>query len=108
MSVSVAEFLMSQGVPWQTVEMFRRYHAENPGVWKSFEAFTLFAIEKGKKVGAKAVYERVRWESEIERGDDFKANNNFCSYYARIFELKYPQHAGYFEKRKVTGLSRAA
>lgn len=96
-------------VPSETWDKFLAYHAENPAVWLEFEKLALMAIERGvKKWGAKGIFEVVRWKSEIEDRVEFKANNNFASYYARVFELKHPAHAGFFEKRTINGLKEAA
>jgi hypothetical protein len=57
-------------------------------------------IQAGQiKVGAKSVFERIRWESKIKRMDQYKVNNNFTADYARKFEQDYPHFSGIFEKR---------
>ena len=84
------------------------YVRMNPRVWEHFESFSLSAIRAKRRVGAKAVFERVRWEVHLETGRRFKANNNYPSYLARIFEVKHPKFRGYFRKRAVRGLSKVA
>jgi hypothetical protein len=87
-----------------TMEDFVTYHAKNPKVWELFRDFALLAIEKGrKKLGAKMVMERIRWYTTVEARDKcagFKINNNYTSYYVRMFEEAYPQHKDVFEKRE--------
>ena len=100
--------LIAQGIDAVTVEKFLKWHKENPSVWEEFKRLTLEAIARGKKVGAKAVMERVRWEVEIEKGGDWKANNSYTAYFARAFAIKYPLHKDYFEFREVSGLGRKA
>lgn len=99
--------LLLQGTPERTVEEFIQHYAANPLIWKCFEKFTIEAIVKGKKIGAKAIMERVRWEAEVEKGEDWKCNNNWTAYYARVFAMKYPEHADFFEFRAVEGLKAA-
>lgn len=97
------------GIDPATRAAFLQAHRECPDVWKYFEKFALDAIASGREhYGAKGIMERVRWHTEIEHGIDFKCNNNFTAYYARIFAAKYPVHADFFEFREVSGLRRAA
>lgn len=104
----IAGTLVAQGVTVETVIAFRQYHRDNPKVWPWFERFALEAAKRGKQRGAKAIMERVRWEAEIEQGGEFKANNNYTAYYARVFVKKYPQYNGFFEFREVHGIKEAA
>ena len=91
-----------------TRSAFLTAHKESPEVWRYFEKFALEAIASGREhYGAKGIMERVRWHTEIEHGVDFKCNNNFTAYYARIFAAKYPEHAGFFEFREIRGLRAA-
>lgn len=101
------EILIAHGVDPDTIEAFLEWHRANPLVWFHFERVALEAIKKGKKFGAKAIGEIVRWEADFEQGEEFKLNNNYLSYYARIFAAKYPAHRDYFEFREVKGLKAA-
>lgn len=95
-------------VPEQTRAEFMRYHMAHPEIWKAFERFALQAFAAGKKhYGAKGIFERVRWETEIVHGREFKANNNYVSYFARIFAAKYPEARDFFEFREIKGLRAA-
>lgn len=80
---------------------FQRHHAESPEIYEWFCRFTLEKIHKGAKhVGAKAVWERLRFESPVrEDGSPYKLNNNFTAFYARLFMQDHPQYAGIFETR---------
>lgn len=101
--------LVADGVSPETVTMFFQSFQAQPDVWRQFEKFTLESIAKKIKRGSKAIMERVRWEcEELEPGRDWKCNNNFTAYYARVFSYKYPEHRDYFEFRRVEGLRRAA
>lgn len=81
-------------------ETFEEYQARNPRIYKEFVHYAYQLISAGQsKIGAKAIFERIRWESKIERNDEFKINNNFTADYARKFEQDFPHFAGIFEKR---------
>jgi hypothetical protein len=100
----VATALREDGVSDETIAKFLGYHRNNPEVWRWFEVFAKNAAESGKKLGAKAVMERVRWEVEICSTGEFAINNNYTSYFARVFAAKHPQFKDYFETRAVRGL----
>lgn len=97
-------------VPLLTCDLFLVYHKAKPEVWQHFERFALSVWESGrKKYGAKGIMERVRWHVEIESNnkEDFKVQNNFTAYYARIFLIKYPEakEAEFFNIKELKGLS---
>jgi hypothetical protein len=92
-------------VPPETWGLFVAYHRSNPELWKAFERFALEAANRGKRIGAKAIMERVRWEAEIERGDEFKVCNSYTAYYARIFAAKHPRFSELFEFRNIKGIA---
>lgn len=83
-------------------EIFQDYHAANPHIFRMFERVTFDAIRIGfAHYGAKSVMERLRWHSRETGNDEFKINNNYASYYGRLFEKKHPEHKGFFRKRKL-------
>ena len=97
--------LEDMGVDSDTAAQFIGWHQRNPEVWKAFEAFALKLIARGMKhYGAKAIMEVVRYDQALKSSGEFKVNNNYSAYYARIFTLKYPQHKDFFEFREVRGL----
>tara|TARA_B100001093_G_scaffold42692_1_gene36274 strand:- start:155 stop:544 length:390 start_codon:yes stop_codon:yes gene_type:complete len=82
---------------------FDRYHQENPKVYEAFKRLTFQLISAGREnFSASAVVERIRWGVSIgEYGpDDFKINNNYRAFYARLFHVEHPQHEGFFRTRK--------
>lgn len=87
----------------QTIqERFEAFHGANPHVFAAFRRFAQEALAAGQHVGAKAIWERMRWHLAIEtRGDSFKLNNNFTSRYARLLERTDPRFAGFFETRRL-------
>ena len=106
---AIKALLLADGVSPTTIDIFLKWHQQNPAVWKAFESTALEAINAGfKRWGAKGIAEIVRWRLSLETKSDFKLNNNFVAYYARVFALKYPQHADFFEFREARGLKEAA
>jgi hypothetical protein len=81
-------------------ETFEEYQQRNPKIYKEFKHYAFELIEAGEnKIGSKAIFERIRWQSKIDRIGEFKINNNFTADYARKFEQDFPHFAGIFEKR---------
>lgn len=80
---------------------FEKFDRENPEVYWMFEKFTMAAYHAGaKKLGAKMIWERMRWHVRFETyGSDFKLNNNYTSYYAQMFLDKHPDLSGLFDTR---------
>lgn len=77
---------------------------ECPDVWEMFARFALELVEAGRPHGgAKAVWERMRWEcaTSAHRVDrSYRLNNNYTASFARAFERAYPEHAGFFRMRQ--------
>lgn len=86
-------------------DKFIRYHAENPNVYERFEDVALQTAATGfHKYSSKTILEVIRWHVSIETRDaDFKINNNFTAYYARLFMQNHPELPGFFETRKRQG-----
>ena len=80
-----------------------RWHKLNPHVYELFKRFTLDVIRRGRKqYSSKAIVERIRWHTEVETvGEEFKMNNNYAPYYARLFMKEYPEHANFFRTRSL-------
>ena len=89
-------------------ERCEQFDRENPEVWRRFEAWTLWLIDRGhRKCGAKMIWERMRWEMKFETigageidGRELKLNNSFTSYYARKFTAKHPEWRKFFDLRR--------
>lgn len=84
-------------------EQFKLFHAANPQVYELFRALTRRLVQAGRrKVGAKMVWERIRWEYALAtEGDAYKLNNNLTSRYARLVMEREPDLAGIFETREL-------
>ena len=59
---------------------------------------------RSMKVGAKAIWERLRWNYMIRTnsGEDFALNNNYTAYMARFAMQRAPELRGYFNVRAVS------
>lgn len=81
---------------------FLEYHRTHPEVYQLLVRFAREAKLKGrrKRYGIAAIFERARWHAQIEKADgEWKLNNNFRSYYARLIEQQEPDLKGFFEVR---------
>lgn len=81
---------------------FDEFHAANPQVYERLvELACEWRKRRGaRKVGMKMLFEVLRWEVAMKtRGDDFKLNNNYTSYYARLIMDQEPDLRGLFETR---------
>lgn len=105
MKRDVSDFLKQEGYDQKAIDAFLQQHRDKPRVWRLFEKFALQVAKLGRRYGAKAIMERIRWEEEIENGGEFKVGNSYTALYARVFAWKYPQHADIFEFRTVKGLA---
>ena len=80
------------------------WHKQNPHVWDLFQKYTFQAINRGyDHYSVNAIFERIRWHTDIETtGDQFKINNNHRAYYARYFHHMHPDYSDFFRTR-ITG-----
>ena len=73
------------------------YHRAHPEVYQRFVRFTKQAIDAGRRnYSARVIIERIRWETELETGGDFKLPNAHVAFYSRLFMEDHPAHAGFF------------
>ena len=76
---------------------FVEFHRDNPTVWTMFQRFAQEALSAGRKIGARAIGERIRWEVTIKTtGEEFKVNDHFWPYYARLLMLTDDRFDGFF------------
>lgn len=81
---------------------FRIFHRTNPHVLRSLIELTEELHRTGaRRIGMKMLFEVLRWQTMLAtRGDDFKLNNNYCSYYARVLMHRRPEFRGMFQLRE--------
>lgn len=104
MTIDYKAQLVLEGFPVERVEEFLSWHRRAPHVWKTFEKAAIRRAKSGERAwGAMAFINEIRWEEEIPGGEDFKVNNNWAPFYARVFHLKYPEYKGFFITKKPKG-----
>lgn len=72
---------------------FDRFHAENPVVYKVLVHLAReWVLRTGRrKLGIASLFERARWEIALMTSDpDYKLNNNWRAYYARLIMYREP------------------
>jgi hypothetical protein len=78
------------------------YHCDNPKVWELFERYTLLAMKSRNHYSHWDIISRIRWHVDIETTDkEFKINNNYAAFYARLFITRHPTAAGFFNLREM-------
>lgn len=81
---------------------FRSFHAANPEVYVAICDIARDMKELGfETAGIGLIFERLRWLSAIRtRGDDFKLNNSYRAFYARLIMESAPDLVGFFRLRE--------
>lgn len=88
----------------QTIEeAFLAFHAANPHVYAELVLLARRARRRGvERIGIGMLFEVLRWRVALRTGgDEFKLNNNYRSYYARLIMLQEPDLVGAFETRRL-------
>lgn len=88
--------------PTPMTEGFERFHAENPRVYRTLVALARQWVQRTgrRKLGIASLYERTRWEIALATSDpDYKLNNNFKAYYARLIMYAEGDLDGLFDLR---------
>lgn len=82
-------------------ERFAEFHADNPHVYYQLKRLALAQRRAGNDRGSiNQLFEVLRWQVSMSTaGDDFKLNNNWRSFYARLLMEQEPELAGFFETR---------
>lgn len=86
------------------LDEFVAFHRANPEVYRLFDRYCREAIRSGRtRLGAKMVVERMRWFTDIETSDgEFKLRNDFTAFYARLWQIRHPEHPAFFRERVQT------
>lgn len=84
-------------------ERFEQFHADNPEVYRVLVRLAREWINRtGRRhLGIGALTERTRWEIAIATNDpDYKINNNYRAYYARLMMLQERDLRDIFDLRE--------
>jgi len=81
---------------------FEKYHRENPEIWEAFKELTFQLIKAGRKhYSADGILHAIRFNTAIRGSNERKIDNNYSSYYSRLFTGNFPEHKDFFEQRKL-------
>lgn len=83
-------------------QRFEQFHAENPHVYTTLVRLAReWIVQTGQhKLAIATLFERARWDIVISTNDpEFRLNNNFRAFYARLMMSQEPDLAGLFEVR---------
>jgi hypothetical protein len=81
---------------------FMRFHRNNPNVYETLVRLAREWVQRtGRhKLGIASLFERTRWEIAIATSDaDFKLNNNYRAFYARLIMAQEKDLDGLFNLR---------
>ncbi len=82
------------------MKSFKQYDNENPQIYTEFKKLAFQLINRGyNHIGAKQIFEVIRWNTMVSGNDGFKVNNNYAPDYSRKFEKDHPIYEGVFRKR---------
>lgn len=82
-------------------QRFEAFHALNPNVFSAIERQALRLAAQGeKRIGVKAITEDLRRGRIATTGDDWKINNSWPAFYARLLVKRHPQLVGVIEMRQ--------
>ena len=83
-------------------ERFSEFHRHNPHVADALERLAEQWLAAGnRKVGMKALVERLRWESGIRTaGGSYLINNSHVSFYSRLLIERRPEWSDCIETRR--------
>jgi len=82
-------------------QRFEAFHRLNPQVYAAIERQALRLAAQGeKRIGVKAIAEDLRRGRLATTGDDWKVNNSWPAFYARLLVAKHPRLAGVIEMRQ--------
>lgn len=83
-------------------ERFTAFHEDNPHVYRTLVRLAREWVQQtgGRKIGTKALFEVARWQLALQTNTpDFKLNNNFTAFYARLMMRREDDLAGLFDLR---------
>ncbi len=80
------------------------FHQANDAVYGSLRQISLDLRRRGReRYGISGVFEVMRWHRAMSTTDqDYKINNNYKPFYARLLMRQEPELVGFFELREQT------
>jgi len=91
-------------VTWQ--ERFERFHNAHPNVYEELVRLCRIWRSRGRDLWSiTGAYEVLRWERHLlglpDQHEEYKLNNNYCAYYARLIMRQEPDLVGIFNLREL-------
>lgn len=88
-----------------TSQDFEKYHQDNPGVYAQIVRDAReWKRTVGQRVGMSVFIGRVRWTGRVENeGADFRINDHYGPYYARLVMAQERDLFGLFDMRVTQG-----
>lgn len=81
-------------------DRFAEFHRCNPHVADALEQLADQWLARHNRVGMKALWERLRWESGIRTdGKPYALNNNWPAFYSRLLIARRPEWADRIQTR---------
>lgn len=91
--------VLSEADP-ELIARFTRYHNQHPEVWDSFKRYAAEMRATGRKrYSAWAIINRIRWDHDILKTEEFKISNDYIALYARVAIYLAPSMASFFVTR---------
>lgn len=86
-------------------DRFMAFHALNPHILAAIitEALDMKYAREHERGSVKRIVENLRWNPSfrvLHDGKDFKINNTYAAFYARLAMETEPRLAGFFETRE--------
>jgi hypothetical protein len=93
---------MTENSESSVYENWKRYHSANPSFYEQFHKFAREAMRTRSKVGARLIFERMRWFEQVEKGSNlYRVCNDFSPYYARLLMLDKPEFKALFNTKSL-------
>ena len=83
------------------VTEWKHFHVKNPEVYELFKLFAFEAIIKGHlRLSSEMIINRIRWDTSVVTSDkDYKINNDYKPFYARLFMEEHQTYGNFFNTR---------
>ncbi len=82
------------------VARFTKYHERHPEVWDSFKRYASEMRATGRKrYSAWAIINRIRWDHDMAKTEEFKISNDYIALYSRVAIHLEPSLDGFFVTR---------
>jgi hypothetical protein len=93
---------MTEKLERSVYERWKEYHLANPSFYEQFQRFAREAMRTRSKIGARLIFERMRWFEQVEKGTNrYRVCNNFSAYYARLLMLDKPEFKSLFNTKSL-------